>query len=150
MTEIKIVIPIEPTTKKNHGQIIFNKTLGRSMLIPSAQYRNYEKTCGYYIRCKNIMLDKPLNIKCVYYMKTRRKVDLCNLLGATMDMLVHYRVIADDNCRIAVSHDGSRVFYDKFAPRTEIYITEAEITDKSEMVAQEPPKPYKKKKWQNK
>lgn len=149
MEEIKITLPIEPVTKKNHGQIIYNKTLGRAMLVPSAQYRSYEKACGYFIRCKRLNLNQPLNIKCLYYMKTRRTVDLCNLLGATMDVLVNYGVIADDNCRIAVSHDGSRVFYDKVAPRTEIYITQAEITDKSEMAVQEVPKPTKKKRCQS-
>lgn len=116
------------------------------MLVPSAPYRAYEKTCGYFIRCKRLNLNQPLNIKCLYYMQTRRKVDLCNLLGSTMDVLVNYGVIADDNCTIAVSHDGSRVFYDKFAPRTEIYITKAEISDMGEMAAQKEPSTAKKEK----
>ena len=54
-------------------------------------------------------------------MPSKRKVDLNNLLEATTDMLVHYKVIEDDNSNIVVSHDGSRVFYDKENPRTEIY-----------------------------
>ena len=55
-------------------------------------------------------------------MPTRRRVDLVNLLEATDDVLVHYGVLEDDNSNIIVSHDGSRVFYDKENPRTEIYI----------------------------
>lgn len=57
-------------------------------------------------------------------MPTRRKVDLCNLIEATMDILVRAGVLNDDNSEIAVSHDGSRVFYDKENPRAEITITE--------------------------
>ena len=123
MSEIKFIIPINPVTKKNHGSIMVNKATNKPFLMPSKQYTQYEKECGYFVKYKNANIDKPLNIKCLYFMKTHRPVDLTNLLGATMDMLVHYKVIADDNCRIAVSHDGSRVYYDKFAPRTEITIT---------------------------
>ena len=129
MSEIKFTIPINPVTKKNHSSIITNKATNRSMLIPSKQYRQYQKDCGYYVKYKNANIDKPLNIKCLYFMKTHRVVDYSNLLEATMDMLVHYKVIADDNCRIATTHDGTRVYYDKFAPRTEITIT---LADKPE------------------
>ena len=37
-------------------------------------------------------------------------------------MLVKYGVIEDDNSRIIVSMDGSRVRYDKENPRTEVTI----------------------------
>lgn len=114
-------IPICPRTKKNHSQVI--TVNGRPRVIPSKQYVQFEKDCGYYIPYKNMMIDYPVNIKCVYFMDTHRKVDLINLLGATMDIFVHYGVIADDNSKIVVSHDGSRVDYDKENPRTEIEIT---------------------------
>lgn len=114
-------IPICPRTKKNHSQVITAN--GRPRVIPSKQYTQFEKDCGFYIDCKNLNIDYPVNIKCVYFMDTHRKVDLLNLLGATMDILVHYGVIADDNSKIVVSHDGSRVDYDKENPRTEIEIT---------------------------
>lgn len=55
-------------------------------------------------------------------MQTRRKVDLVNLLEATLDVLVHYGVIADDNNSVVASVDGSRVLYDKARPRVEIEI----------------------------
>lgn len=64
-----------------------------------------------------------MNVKAVFYMNARRKVDLTNLLEACDDILVKYEVLADDNCLIVASHDGSRVFYDKENPRTEIEIT---------------------------
>lgn len=68
-------------------------------------------------------INQPVNLKCVYYMQTRRRVDLLNLLEATCDILVDAGVLEDDNCKIVVSHDGSRVLYDKSNPRVEIEIT---------------------------
>lgn len=66
-----------------------------------------------------------MNVKCVYFMQTRRRVDLVNLLEATCDILVHYGVVEDDNSNIIVIHDGSRVLHDKKCPRVEIEIEEA-------------------------
>ena len=57
-------------------------------------------------------------------MPTRHRVDLVNLLEATCDILVAGHVIADDNSKIIVSHDGSRVLYDKVNPRAEIFLEE--------------------------
>jgi hypothetical protein len=37
-------------------------------------------------------------------------------------VLVKYGAIIDDNSLIVTSMDGSRVYYDKENPRTEIYI----------------------------
>lgn len=64
----------------------------------------------------------PYNIRALYYMPTRRRIDLTNLLAATDDILVHYGVIQDDNSSIVGGHDGSRVHYDKDNPRVELYI----------------------------
>lgn len=71
-------------------------------------------------------INTPINMKVLYYMPTRHRVDLVNLLEATCDILVKAGVLEDDNCRIVVSHDGSRVLYDKENPRAEIYIEEVE------------------------
>ena len=119
--KLEFLIPICPRTKKNHSQVI--TVNGRPRVIPSKQYVQFEKDCGVYIQCKNLAIDYPVNIKCVYFMDTHRKVDLLNLLGATMDILVYYGVITDDNSKIVVSHDGSFVSYDKENPRTEVYIS---------------------------
>ena len=119
---VQIVIPLAPITKKNSQRIIYAK--GRPMIIPSKQYKDYEKACEKL----NLSLAEPIqsrcNVKCVYYMPTRRRVDLTNLMEATHDILVHCGVLADDNSKIIVSVDGSRVEYDKNNPRTEIEITE--------------------------
>ena len=120
---IKFVIGVAPKTKKNSQQIIRLK--GKPRIIPSKLYKKYEKDSAPFI--PNIeTINYPINLKCIYYMPTRRKVDLNNLLEATTDMLVHYKVLEDDNSKIVVSHDGSRVRYDKNIPRTEIFIDRIE------------------------
>lgn len=117
---MKFIIPFSPITKKNHSQIINVK--GRPMLIPSKQYKQYEKDCKPFL--KPLMINYSVNVKCVYYMPTKRKVDITNLMSATHDVLVKYQVLEDDNSKIIYSVDGSRVFYDKNNPRTEIEIEE--------------------------
>jgi len=51
-----------------------------------------------------------VNIKEVFYMPTRRRVDLTNLQEAIDDVLVKAEVIEDDCRDIIASHDGSKVF----------------------------------------
>ena len=93
---------------------------------PSAQYNQYEKDCAVFL--KPLGIDQPVNIAAKFYMPTKRRVDLTNLNEALHDILVKYGVLADDNAKIIVSTDGSRVFCDKTSPRTEIVITTAEPT----------------------
>lgn len=120
MIRLTFTIPLNPVTKKNSGQII--KVGKYPKLIPSKTYLQYEQDCKCFIKGKQLMLNTPVEITCKFYMKTRRKVDLTNLLNAIDDILVKYGVIADDNSNIIVSHDGSRVLYDKNNPRTEVTI----------------------------
>ena len=116
---MQITIPLDPKTKKNSQQIITVK--GRHIIVPSSAYKKYEKEAiKYFPEVETI--DKPVNVKCLFYMQTKRRVDLTNLLECADDVLVNGGVLADDNSNIIVSHDGSRVLYDKENPRTEIYI----------------------------
>ena len=118
-----ITIPITPVSKKNHQDIIYNKKTKRRMVIPSKQYRDYEKACAEFIpQIPFSTYDCPVNVKCLYYMPTHRRVDLVNLLQCTCDILVKYGILKDDNSNIVASMDGSRVLYDKQNPRTEIVI----------------------------
>ena len=119
---LKITIPLTPVSKKNSQQILINKATGRPFVMPSKNYKEYEKNAGWYIDKKHLNINVPVNIKCLFYMPTKRRVDLANLVSAAMDVLVHYGVIEDDNSNVVVSNDGSRVLYDKENPRTEIYI----------------------------
>lgn len=92
------------------------------MIVQSSEYLDYEKECGWFVRGQGELIDYPVNVRCVFYRDSRRRVDLTNLLAAVDDILVKYQVVKDDNSNIIVSHDGSRVMYDKEHPRTEITI----------------------------
>ena len=118
---INITIPLNPVTKKNHGQIIMCK--GHPIMLPSKPYIEYEKSCKPFLPKLDAPIDYPINLKCTFYMQTRRKCDIVNLLQAVCDILVKYNIILDDHYTIVSSHDGSRVYYDKDNPRTEISIT---------------------------
>ena len=79
---IKFTIDIPPRTKKNSQQIIMCK--GRPMIIPSKLYKQYEKDCAVFLP-QIETITEPVNVKAVYYMPTRRRVDLCNLHEALCD-----------------------------------------------------------------
>ena len=93
------------------------------MIIQSEEYKQYEKDAGWFLKKPASPISEPINIKCVFYRDSRRRVDLTNLLEAIDDILVKYKIIADDNFEIIRGHDGSRVFVDKDNPRVEIEIT---------------------------
>jgi len=118
---IRITIPGAPITKKNSQQIVYAGA--RPMIIPSKAYKDYRKACLYAIPAEaRQRIDYPVNLSCVYYMPTRRRVDLCNLLEATCDILVDAGVLKDDCSTIVAAHDGSRVDLDREKPRVEITI----------------------------
>lgn len=110
---------------------------GRLIPVQSQSYRIYEaKAAQYLVNKPEKPIDYPVEISCIYMMplnkdgkKPKRKVDLCNLLAATHDILVHYGILADDNSSIIFSVDGSRVYYTKDEPKTIIEITEYEGED---------------------
>ena len=121
----KFTINLPPITKKNSQRILRGKG-GRPFIAPSEKYKLYERAAGVYLEWLDDPIDEPVNVMCIYYMPTRRRVDLVNLQEATLDTLVAHGILEDDNCKIVVGMDGSRVKYDKQNPRTEIYIEEAE------------------------
>ena len=120
---VTFTISLPPRTKKNHQRIITNRATGRPMVMPSKEYKEYEENAMYFL--KPLGIDYPVNVKAIYYMPTRRRVDLVNLHEALHDCLVKAGTITDDNSNIIVSTDGSRVRYDKENPRTEVTIEEA-------------------------
>lgn len=93
-------------------------------VMPSEAFKKYEKLALKQLRpIPPRPIECAVNVKCLYYMKTNREVDLNNLLEATCDILKVGKVLKDDNSKIVAAHDGSRVFHDKENPRVEIYIT---------------------------
>lgn len=118
------VIPCAPATKKNSQQILINRKTGKPFIAQSAKYSEYETAASYFLRPKpEKPIDYPVHVCCRFYMPTRRKVDTSNLVSAVHDILVKFDVLADDNRDIIASIDGTRTYYDKENPRTEIEIT---------------------------
>lgn len=122
---IKITIPLPPVTKKNSQRIMHSSKTGKSFIMPSQKYIDYEAKAVWNCKKAGVHepIDYPVEVKCLFYMPTRRRVDLTNLLEALDDVLVEAGVLEDDHSGIIVSHDGSRVLYDKQNPRTEVSIT---------------------------
>lgn len=131
---MEFIIHEQPVSKKNSQQILVNRGTGRPFISPSKKYKEYEKAALRELTDQGLKysyekgVDFPLtgayNVRCVFYMGTRRAVDLVNMLECACDVLVKAGVLEDDNCNIVISHDGSRVLYDKENPRTEIELTE--------------------------
>lgn len=120
---IHYTIPLAPVTKKNSSRILTGRR-GNKYIAPSEQYERYARSAGWFIRpVPPKPIDFPVTVKCLFFMPTKRAVDKANLENAIHDILVENRVLLDDNRDIIASTDGSRVYYDKENPRTEITIT---------------------------
>ncbi len=117
-----IKIPLMCRPKKNSQQILKNKKTGKYFIGQSELYTNFEQECGYYLLKYKKNISVPINLKCTFYVKDKRKRDIVNLLNAIQDILVKYGVIADDNYNIVKSVDGSRIIYEKGREETIIEI----------------------------
>jgi Holliday junction resolvase RusA-like endonuclease len=93
------------------------------MVVQNDAYKQYEQQAGWFLSRKpSEPISVPVQVKCLFYRKNAIRCDLTNLLEAVDDILVKYKILADDNFKIIYSHDGSRVFVDNDNPRTEIVI----------------------------
>lgn len=122
-----IKIPIQCRSKKNSQQIIINPRTHKPMIIQSKLYLEFERECGLYLIKYKKHIDYPINLKCTFYVKDKRKRDIVNLLNAIQDILVKYDVIADDNYNVVASVDGSRIIYEKDREETIIEIKRTEV-----------------------
>lgn len=120
---IKFTVPIVPVTKKNHQRILKNRRTGKHFVAPSEQYEQYENTALWFIPKRGVPIDFQVNVKCLFYMPNNRPCDLTNHLESIDDIMVKAGLLKDDNYKILVAHDGSRVLVDKEKPRTEVEIT---------------------------
>ena len=122
---IEFTIPVMPRTKKNGGQIVMRGKY--PVLLPSKAYLVFEKSCLPYLKqVKDTagVINYPVNVQCIFFTETKRKIDLPNLLNAIDDAMVKSGFLIDDNRDIIAAHDGSRVFHDKYNPRIEVILTE--------------------------
>lgn len=120
MQDIRFTIPLPPITKKNSQRLV--KRGKQTIPLPSEAFEKYEASAGWFLPHRGECITAPCEVTALFYMSTRRIVDLVNLLEGLDDILVTYKVLKDDNSRIIVSHDGSRVLYDKERPRTDVLI----------------------------
>lgn len=139
---IHYTIKGDPRTKKNSPRIMYKgqrcpKCHKGSVpfIMPSAAFKEYEEKALWQLVPKpRSPITQRVNVKCVFYMKTQRDVDLNNLLESVCDILVAGHVLADDKSRIVAGHDGSRVVYDKYNPRVEITITKMDDFEQLELL----------------
>lgn len=124
MVEVHFTIFGEPRTKKNSQRVVMRGRYPK--ILQSEAYIAYEKLARP--QCPELGINGPVNVKAHYYRSTRRRVDITNLEGALLDILVKAGTLSDDNCNIVVSTDGSRVFCDRNNPRTEVTITTTKST----------------------
>ena len=80
---IKITIPLPPVTKKNSQRIMHSSKTGKSFIMPSQKYIDYEAKAVWYCKKAGVHepIDYPVEVKCLFYMPTRRRVDLTNPAG---------------------------------------------------------------------
>ena len=121
---MKIEIPLWTRTKKNHQRIWYNPRTKRPMIVQSDAYLQFEKDCAYYMPKLKQPIDRPVNLKCTFYVPDRRKRDLTNMENAIADILVKYKVLKDDNYTIVAGWNGSKVIYEKGVEKTIIEIEE--------------------------
>lgn len=122
---MEFTIPVKPRTKKNSSSFVTLKN-GRTILLPSKPYREFEKEVVDFVEFNygNLKpIDKPINLKCIFYREANRKADLVGYLQAIQDALVKAGLLLDDNFNIVASTDGSRVDLDRSNPRIEVEIT---------------------------
>ena len=113
-----------PITKKNSQRILRNRKTGRNFIGPSKQFMVYKT--DFLLQARKFrpkeLINEPICIQAIYYMPTKHKVDITNLMNATHDLLQDAKIIADDSSDIVKSVDGSRVELDRKNPRVEITI----------------------------
>lgn len=119
-----IKIPLLCRSKKNSQEIRYNRATGKPFISQSKLYQEFERECGYSLNKYKTNINYPINLKCTFYVPNKRKRDLSNLLNAIQDVLVKYKVIADDNYNIVQSVDGSRIIYEKNKQETIVEIEE--------------------------
>ena len=131
MDEMRFTIPVEARTKKNSEKIAGSGRrcpmcgkFEKQWIRQGDAHDAFAQAAAWYLRPqRREPISEPVNVCCVFFMATRRKVDLLNLLEAIDDLLVACGIILDDNCKIITAHDGSRVKLDRENPRVEISIT---------------------------
>jgi Holliday junction resolvase RusA-like endonuclease len=123
---LNFVVNVNPRSKKNSQEIVFNRKTGKRMVIQNKRYTEFEKECKQYMPKLDKPIDYPINLQCKFYVCDARKRDIANYLEAIQDVLVKYKVLEDDNYNIVSSLNGCSMEIDRENNRIEITITKKE------------------------
>lgn len=119
---MQITIPVNPRSKKNSQEIVFNKKTGHRMVIQNKRYTEFEKQCKEHMPKVETPINYAINLQCKFYVCDARKRDIANYLEAIQDILVKYKILEDDNYTIVSSLNGCSMEIDRENPRIEITI----------------------------
>lgn len=127
-----------PFVKKNCQKIIYHKYLKRNIAVYTTNYTGWANDAmmqlgrtnrsGRLVKKIDSPIDKPIILKCHFYVQDNRRCDISALYEGIQDILVKCQILKDDNWKIVQGHDGSRVFVDKENPRIELWILEEVAT----------------------
>lgn len=112
-----------PVVKKNNQKVSFRGKYPIKYNTPA--YARWEASAIRQLwgsEKPKYTIDEPVLLVCTFFMQTQRRVDLSALYEGIQDVLVKTNIIADDNCKIIIGHDGSRVHYDAEHPRMRVQI----------------------------
>ena len=119
---INFIVNVNPRSKKNSQEIVFNRKTGKRMVIQNKRYTEFEKECKQYMPKLDKPINYPINLQCKFYVCDARKRDIANYLEAIQDVLVKYKVLEDDNYNIVSSLNGCSMEIDRENSRIEISI----------------------------
>ena len=119
---LNFVVNVNPRSKKNSQEIVFNRKTGKRMVIQNKRYTEFEKECKQYMPKLDKPIDYPVNLSCKFYVCDARKRDIANYLEAIQDVLVKYKVLEDDNYNIVSSLNNCSMEIDRDNNRIEISI----------------------------
>lgn len=114
----------QPHVKKNNQKTVWTGRYFKKIDTPA--YKEWHNEALKQLKLCKLpaqIINEPVNMQCIFYMKTKGRVDLSALYEGIQDTLVEFGVLTDDYWGIVAGHDGSRVRFDKENPRMEIIIT---------------------------
>lgn len=122
MYDYKIVIFGQTPSKKSSQQIIRTKKGLR--IIPNKKYMEWEDGAVFQVKSqfKDKTITQPVHIWALVYRRTKRKIDLTNLLQAIHDVLQKARVIKDDFLIENIDKSRRILGVNKGEERAEIFI----------------------------
>lgn len=124
----KYIMYGDPASKKNSKQIIYNPKTKKPMIVSSKKYNRWHKEVKKQMKeddVPKLQLSGIMNARILSYRMNKRGGvgDVNNFTQGSLDILTEWGVIVDDNRDIIYSVDGSRIFFDKENPRTEIELS---------------------------